>query len=51
MGHQDVKMRVIEEAEVKLLFISFENCHLWPLIAKVLEVNMETIDVMWLEGN
>ena len=31
--------------------LNVENCHLQPLIAKVLEVNAETTDVVWLEGN
>ena len=35
----------------QLVALNVENCHLRPLIAKVLEVNMETIDIVWLEGS
>ena len=35
----------------QLVALNVENCHLKPLIAKVLEVNEETIDVVWLEGS
>ena len=37
---------------IQLVALNVENCHLRPLIiiAKVLEVNEETIDVVWLEG-
>ena len=34
----------------QLVALNVENCHLRPLIAKALEVNEETINVVWLEG-
>jgi len=34
-----------------LVALNVENCHLWPLIAKVLEVHAEAIDVVWLESS
>ena len=39
----------IEEGQ--LVALNVENCHLRPLIAKVLEIKAETIDVVWLEGS
>lgn len=35
----------------QLVALNVENCHLRPLIAKVLEINEETIDVVWPEGS
>ena len=35
----------------QLVALNVENCHLRPLIAKVLEVSADTIDVVWLEGS
>jgi len=42
-------MDAIEKGQ--LVALNVENCHLQPLIAKVLEVHAEAIDVVWLEGN
>ena len=42
-------MDIIDKGQ--LVALNVENCHLQPLIAKVLEVNANTIDVVWLEGN
>ena len=35
----------------QLVALNVENCHLRPLIAKVLEVNADMVDVVWLEGS
>ena len=34
-----------------LVALNVENCHLRPLIAKAFEVNADTVDALWLEGN
>ena len=35
----------------QLFALNVENCHFWPVIAKVLEIKAETIDIVWLEGS
>ena len=42
-------MDAIEKGQ--LVALNVENCHLRPLIAKVLEVHSEAIDVVCLEGS
>ena len=35
----------------QLVALNVENCNLRPLIAQVLEVNTDTVDIVWLEGS
>ena len=35
----------------QLVALNVENCNLRPLITQVLELNTDTVDIVWLEGS